>query len=185
MPSSDVDTRLSSTFIMVQKAYCVRRILHTTMRLVPDLIDNIMSDQNWETAATIRDFLQSAASVTKCKSDSTYITLRLRFESYEYLKINCQKHIDIKTVCSRLIVEYVTAKLKKNDHPVCGELPILSRILDVWFGKDIIRDSKLLREYIALLFRVTREVRTASTRNSTNSSTKTRKMTILKNDNIE
>lgn len=94
LPSLDIETRWSSTFLMVKKMYEMRRAINVTVLRIPELSDNIIEDNVWEQAYKICTFLEAAASVTEIQSGSTYVTLSRSSKLLGLLISKCESAIN-------------------------------------------------------------------------------------------
>lgn len=78
----DCETRWTSTFTMARKAYESRSVINYVINSIDDLVDQKISESEWNTAKKVSKFLESAALVTENKSGETYVTLSLSVKSF-------------------------------------------------------------------------------------------------------
>lgn len=65
LPGLYVDTRWSSTFHMVKKAYKARRVINTVISVIYYFFDYSLSDTEWSACENECSFLDFSASITK------------------------------------------------------------------------------------------------------------------------
>lgn len=59
---------------MISTAYKAMRVLTATAQLINDLSDDIISDEEWETADNVRHFLEKLTVIREAQSPSLRVT---------------------------------------------------------------------------------------------------------------
>ena len=80
--SLGVETRLSSTFNMIESAYKAKIVLTAVANRVIGIRIASISDDEWGKAKRLCEFLKTATSVTEHQSGSFYITLSFSVLAY-------------------------------------------------------------------------------------------------------
>lgn len=81
----DVETRWSSTFVMIKSAYVSCLIFNSVYNRALELSDFIITGGDWENANSIFcNFLDTAASITELQSGTTYGTLSMSRKAFFY-----------------------------------------------------------------------------------------------------
>lgn len=115
-----------------------------------DLRPYTVTNDVWNKALTICNFLESAASLTECQSGSSYATLSMTVKAFKSLLSKCKTIVDGNDPILSPIAEKMADKLNKYDSVLCSELAKLAQIVDPRFGSDILSDSDILRKYVVI-----------------------------------
>lgn len=150
IPSLDVETRWNSTFYMVQAAYKCRHVLSSVIHRVPELGNLVVTEEEWERAARICEFLSTAASVTEYHSGRKFVTLSLSTMGFKLLVRNCNVAKSSTNTALKEVATAMLAKLEQYDSLICCELAQLARILDPRFPNDLLADYETLSKFVTL-----------------------------------
>lgn len=150
LPTLDVQTRWSSTFIMVKNARKARLVLNTMCDRMPELKPYKVSDTDWEHTGEVCSFLETAAAITTNQSGRSYVTLSLSYMAFKLLMKKCRSAVQDNSLL-KPIAEKMLEKLKIYEPLVCSSISSLSKTLDPRFGNDVITDGDLLRQYLGTL----------------------------------
>lgn len=93
LPSLDVETLWSSMFWMIKKKYACRRAINATINRIPELLDTCISENTWNTAHKVCNFLEAAAVVTEIQSESSNVTLSRSAKLLCFLESKCDSMI--------------------------------------------------------------------------------------------
>lgn len=150
LPNLDSETRWSSTFIMIKRAFAARRVLNAVVSRVEAMGDMTVTEMEWKVAERLCAFLETAAAVTEHQSAQKYVTLSIATTLYQKLCKRCDKVIDDGDAILSSVATKMLKKLK--DYKTMVETPMakLARILDPRFKKDFINDAEILRLYVTL-----------------------------------
>lgn len=149
IPGLDVDTRWSSTFIMIKKAYKAKRVIMSTISRIQDF-NNTITDLEWEKARKVYEFLETAATITENQSGTEYVTISLTARAFNKMTKKCEQALQSNDDVLKEIAKALLKKLESYRSLVCSDITSLARVFDIRLGNDIIADSDLLRKYIQL-----------------------------------
>ena len=149
-PGLDVVTRWSSTFNMIQDAYNARNVLNSVSSRLPELSSHVISEEEWERAKRICDFLKTAASITENQSGQNYVTISISSMAYKLLMQKCQSRIDSNDQATKPIASTMLRKLKSYESIICSDMAILAKVVDPRIPNDVLRDSDILYKWVDL-----------------------------------
>lgn len=131
-PVLDVETRWSPTFHMIKNFFKVRKMFNTVIHSLHDLEEYLIKEVEWEKAAVICDFLETAASVL----------------SFNMLKRRVSNCVNSEHNLLAPIAQTILRKLESYNVLICSDLTNLAKLFDPRFPTDIVSDSYLLRRYV-------------------------------------
>lgn len=150
LPESDIPTRWSFTFRMLEKSHIDRRVLTTTMERIPELQICVISKSEWEHLRRISSFFKQPADITECHSGSSYATLSLCIRLYGKPVMQCQTpaHGTDETIAK--IAPTMLQKLNSYHIHINSLSARLASILDSRSRNNLETDGMFLCDHVQL-----------------------------------
>lgn len=95
---------------MIRKACKAQCVINSVLNLIDDLVDQNISEIEWNTAEKVYRVLESEALVTENQSGATFFTLSIRFIIFDHFYNRCTNEINggdetVSSVAGKLLLK--------------------------------------------------------------------------------
>jgi hypothetical protein len=129
VPSLVVDTRWSSSFLMIKSSFEMKDVLEAICNdNTLNLGENALDEEDWKVLKTVSTFLETAAEITTLLSGSGYATLSLQPLIFKKLVKHCEKTLSDVSACREVRSASVSfkAKMMKCEQNLASDLALLA-----------------------------------------------------------
>jgi hypothetical protein len=139
VPDLDVDTRWSSSFVMIKSSFELKDVLEAICNDNNlNVGEKALTEEVWKALRTVSKFLETAAEITTLLSGSGYASLSLQPVIFKKLVKHCEKTLEDASACreARSASVAFKAKILKYEQNLTSDLALLALALDPRSGNN-------------------------------------------------